>query len=151
MDTTFLYLVVWAGVFAVIFAILIKTGWIFGGGKIKSGARGSLDLNFVQGKWQEIEQLMGQGRPSAYKTAIIEADKLVDYVLRAKIGTDGTMGDRLKKSQKLFANYADYSNLWSAHKTRNMIAHEATHELLFPEVKRTISYFEKALRELKSL
>ncbi len=151
MAQSFLYLVLFAGVFAIVFAILIKKGWILGGTKSKSSARGSLDRNFVAGKWQEIEQLMSQGKPSAYKVAVMEADKLVDYVLKAKVGSDGNMGDRLKRSQKLFSNYLDYQNLWSAHKTRNLIAHEATHELLFPEVKKTIAYFEKALRDLGAL
>lgn len=151
MDTAFLYLILWAGVFAIIFAFFIKKGWIFGGGKIKTGAKSSLDLDFVSSKWQEVQQLMSQSKPSAYKVAVMEADKLVDYVLKAKVGSDGNMGDRLKKAQKLFSNYAYYQNLWSAHKTRNMIAHEAAHDLLFPEVKKTISYYEKALRELKAL
>lgn len=151
MDSAFLYLIFWAGVIAVIFAILIKKGWILGGVKIKNGSRGELDLNFVASKWQEIQQLVGQGKPSACKVAIIEADKLVDYVLKAKVGNDGSMGDRLKRAQKMFPNYSDYQNLWSAHKTRNLIAHEATHELFFPEVKKTISYFEKALHGLKAL
>ena len=151
MAQSFLYLVLFAGVFAIVFAILIKKGRIFGGTKSKSGARGSLDRSFVAGKWQEIQQLMFQGKPSAYKVAVMEADKLVDYVLKAKVGSDGTMADRLKRSQKLFSSYLDYQNLWSAHKTRNLIAHEATHELLFPEVKKTIAYFEKALRDLGAL
>ncbi|MDO8507659.1 MAG: hypothetical protein Q7S53_03780 [bacterium] len=151
MDTTFLYLTFWAAIFGVVFAILIRKGWILGGVKKKTGARGSLDLNFVSSKWQEIEQLIGQGKPSTYKVAIMEADKLVDYVLKAKVGSDGTMADRMKKAQKFFSSYSDYQNLWSAHKTRNMIAHEATHDLLFPEVKRTMTYFEKSLRDLKAL
>ena len=151
MDTAFLYLILWAGVFAVIFAIIIKKGWILGGGKIQTGTRRNLDRSFVQGKWQDIEVLMNQGKPSAYKVAVMEADKLVDYVLKARVGSDGNMSDRLKKSQKFFSNYADYQNLWSAHKTRNMIAHEAAHELLSPEVKKAIFYYEKALRDLKAL
>lgn len=151
MDQTFLYLLLFAGIISIVLVVLIKTGWLFDSGKVRTGAKGNLDTNFVASKWQEIQQLMGQGKPSAYKVAIMDADKLVDYVLKAKVGSDGNMAERLKKAQKLFSNYSDYQNLWSAHKTRNLIAHEATHELLFPEVKKTISYFEKALRELKAL
>lgn len=151
MDTTFLYLILWAAVFAVIFVLLIKKGWILAGVKTRTGTRSSLDLSFVSGKWMEIEQLMSQGKPSSYKVAVMEADKLVDYVLKAKVGSDGTMGDRMKKSQKLFSNYHDYQNLWEAHKMRNRIAHEADHEVFLVEVKKVISYFETALRGLKAL
>lgn len=151
MDTTFLYLILWALVFAVIFAFLIKKGWTLGGGSRGKTSRGKLDTNFVRNKWQEIQTLMSQGRPSAYKVAVMEADKLADYVLKAKVGNDGNMGDRLKKSQNLFSNYNDYQNLWEAHKVRNRIAHDADHELYPAEVKKTISYFEKSLRELKVL
>lgn len=151
MDTAFIYLVLWALVFAVIFAILIKKGWTLGGGKSGKNKKGSLDTSFVRSKWQEIGTLMSQGKPSAYKVAVMEADKLADYVLKAKVGSDGNMGDRLKKSQKLFSNYNDYQNLWEAHKMRNRIAHEADHELYPAEVKKVISYFEKALKDLKAL
>jgi len=151
MDMTFIYLVLWAGIFAVIFAFMIKKGWILGGGKTRPSARGSLDRNFVQGKWQEIEVLISQQKSSAYKVAVMDADKLVDYVLKAKVGSDGNMSDRMKKSQKLFSNYADYQNLWEAHKMRNSIAHDAEHEVYLVEVKKVISYFEKALRELGAL
>jgi|GEM_PF-128928 len=151
MDTTFLYLIIWAGVFAIVFAILIKKGWLFSSGKIKTGARGNLDRNFVSQKWQEIEELVNQGKPSTCKVAIMEADKLVDYVLKAKVGSSGTMADRMKKAQKLFSHYPDYDNLWKAHKVRNQIAHEADHDFFMTQSQNTISQYKKALQELKAL
>ncbi|RJO60098.1 hypothetical protein C4544_07080 [candidate division WS5 bacterium] len=148
MDTAFIYLTLWAGVFAVIFAMLIKKGWILGAG---GGAKGRVDKSFVSRKWREIETLMQQQKPSSYKVAVMDADKLVDYVLKAKVGTDGNMGERLKKAQKLFSSYSDYQNLWEAHKMRNRIAHEADHEVHFAEAKKNISYFKKALKDLGAL
>ncbi len=150
MDQAFLYLVLWVALFAGIFTILIKKKWLSGGAKTL-GPRGSLDKSFIKIKWQEIEELLDQSKPSAYKVAIIEADKLVDYVLKAKVGVNGNMGDRIKKSQKLFSNYSDYQNLWEAHKMRNRITHEADHELFLAEVKKNISYFKKALQKLRAL
>ena len=151
MDTAFIYLILWAGVFAIIFALLIKKGWILGNLKQSSGARGSLDRSFVQGKWQEIEVLMSQQKPSAYKVAILDADKLLDYVLKAKVGSDGVMKDRLVKSRKLYADYQTYRDVGSAHGYRNRVVHDERHELFPVEVKKMISYYEKALRELKAL
>ncbi|MEK7447213.1 MAG: hypothetical protein AAB632_00185 [Patescibacteria group bacterium] len=151
MDTTFLYLVLWAGVLAVIFTILIKKGWTLGGGSRGKTSKGKLDTNFVRSKWQEIEVLMSQQKPSAYKVAILDADKLLDYVLKAKVGSGGTMKDRLVKSRKLYADYQTYKNVGSAHGYRNRVVHDEQHELFPVEVKKMISYFEKALRELRAL
>ena len=148
MDTTFLYLILFVGVFAAVFAVLIKKGWIFKGFVNK---KGPLDRRMIWQKWQEAENLAKQKQPSAYKAAIVEADKLVDYVLKSKIGVNGTMADRLKKSRSCFVNYSDYDNLWKAHKVRNRIAHEAGYELLYPEVKRAMEYYEKALKELRAI
>lgn len=147
MDQTFIYLILWAGVFAVIFAMLIKKGWVLGGAR----AKGKVDKGFVSRKWQEIETLMQQQKPSSYKVAILDADKLVDYVLKARVGTDGSMGERLKRSQKLFLNYQNYNNLWEAHKMRNRVAHEADHEIHFAEAKKNIGYFKKALQDLGAM
>lgn len=149
MDQSFLILLAVAGIIAIVLIFLIKKNDFLG--RVGVGNRGSLDLNYVNQKWQEIEVLMNQGKPSAYQAAIIEADKLVDYVLENKVGTAGSMADRLKRSQKNFRNYSDYDGLWKAHKVRNGIAHQTNYEVLYPEVKRTISQYQKALKELKVL
>ena len=151
MDQAFLYLVLWALIFAVIFAILIKKGWTLGGGVSKKGKRERLDTGFVRNKWQEIQTLMNQGRPSAHKVAVMDADKLLDYVLKTKLGTNGTMKDRLIKSRNLYANYQTYKDVGFAHGYRNRVAHDERLELFPAEVKKVISYFERALRDLKAL
>ena len=57
------------------------------------------------------------------KIAIIEADKLVDNILK-KGGIKGsTLGERLRNTEKLVPREV-YSNMWEAHKVRNMIVHD---------------------------
>jgi hypothetical protein len=66
--------------------------------------------------WEDIEKM----EP---KMAIIEADKLVDVILK-KAGIAGnTMAERLRKVQKLVQRPI-YSGMWEAHKLRNHIVHE---------------------------
>jgi hypothetical protein len=77
----------------------------------------------------------------------MDADKLVEYVLRTKVGGN-SMGESLKRGKNLFRNYNDYNNLWFAHKVRNNIAHEVGHDLNSAEAKRAMEYFRKALKEL---
>lgn len=109
----------------------------------------NLDKSFVQKKWSEIEQTFSLGGPSHFKTSIVEADKLVDYVLKGKGVRGGNFGERLANSKSKFSDYSDYNNLWFAHKVRNHIAHESTYDLNSAEAKRAIEYYKKALIEMK--
>lgn len=149
MNIPVIYLIIWVVVFGGIFGFLVKKGWL---GDFKFGtAKTKLDKDLIRRRWREINDLMNQGKPSTYKVAVMDADKLVDYVLKAKVGSAGTMADRLKKSKGLFRSYYDYQNLWEAHKMRNRMVHDAEHEIYPAEVKKVISYFEKALKELQAL
>jgi hypothetical protein len=141
---------------AVLIALVVVIP-VFGSGFGKKGhvqKRGnatSLDKRFVQGKWLEIESTFSLGGASHLKNAIMDADKLVDHVLKSKGLPGQTMGERMKAAKKYFAHYADYDNLWFAHKVRNNIAHEAGHDLNTGEAKRAIEYFRKALKTLGAL
>ncbi len=137
---------------ALIVAIPILGGSFGKKGKVvKHGSGVSLDKKFVQSKWAEIETTFSLGGASHLKSAIMEADKLVDHVLKSKGLPGQSMGERLKGAKKYFAHYADYDNLWFAHKVRNNIAHEAGHDLNGGEAKRAMDYFKKALKHLGAL
>ena len=70
-------------------------------------------------KWQEIEEMDP-------KMAVIEADKLVDNVLR-RAGLQGaSMADRIRKTEKLVSRNV-YQSMWDAHKIRNGLVHEVDH------------------------
>jgi hypothetical protein len=111
----------------------------------------TMDKKFVQNKWQEIESTFALGGPSHFKSAIIEADKLIDYVLKSQGVKGETLGERLKNGRSKFEGYSDYDNLWFAHKVRNNIAHESNHELNSAEAKKAVSYYEQALKSLGAL
>lgn len=101
----------------------------------------------VPSKWADVNAMMQQGGPANYKQSIMDADKLVDGVLRARVKGE-TMGERLKNAKHLFS-YETYQGLWTAHKIRNKVAHEAEFEGLSSDARLAIEKFEKALRELK--
>lgn len=134
----------------VIFLLLVLLWFLFRNKqtpKVSTNAI-TLDKNFVQSKWLEIERTFNLGGPSHFKTSIIEADKLLDYVLKSRGVRGNNLGERLKNAKPKFSNYTDYDNLWFAHKVRNSIAHESMHDLNSAEAKRAIEYFKKALRTL---
>ncbi|PIQ78191.1 hypothetical protein COV82_01695 [Candidatus Peregrinibacteria bacterium CG11_big_fil_rev_8_21_14_0_20_46_8] len=76
--------------------------------------------------------------------SIIEADKLLAYVLRKK-GYVGTLGEMMKKARPLFS---DNNGIWRAHKLRNRIAHEVDHEVRPREAMQALSSFKRALCDL---
>ncbi len=106
-----------------------------------------MDTDFVRMKWQEIEELVKLGKPSNFARAVLEADKLLDHVLKAYRAPGMTMGDRLKSSRNRFS-YEAYDAAWKGQKVRNELVHNAQYELMDYQAKETIENFKKALSEL---
>lgn len=136
---------------AIIIALLVLLPVLTSGFGTKTPKQGhhssaNLDKRFIQEKWSGVESIFNLGGSSNLKNSIIEADKLVDFVLKAKGYPGQTMGERMKATKNLFNNYADYDNFWFAHKVRNNIVHEAAHELNIGEARRTIEYYKKVLK-----
>lgn len=104
-------------------------------------------LSIIPAKWAEVQAMMQQGGPANFRQAIMEADKLVDLALKSEVSGE-TMGDRLRNARKLFPRDT-YDKLWTAHKIRNKIAHEADFEGLSSDANLAVRNFEKALKELR--
>lgn len=107
----------------------------------------NLDRQFVQNKWQEIDELLVLGAPSNYQRAVLEADKLLDHLLKCHRAPGLTMGDRLKATQKKFSPDG-YNAAWQGHKVRNELVHNAQYELTDFMAKAAIENFKKAIGEL---
>lgn len=107
------------------------------------------EKGFAHVRWHEIREQVKRGGPAHLRQAVISADNLIDHCLRA-LGVPGeTMGERLKAVDR--SRFSDYDGLWSAHKTRNQIVHEANKELLSFEAKSALGKFERALKDLGAL
>ena len=99
------------------------------------------DLRFFKEQWAKI-----QASPDA-KHAILDADKLLNVVLRKK-SFQGGVGDQLKKAEKFFS---DVNGVWSAHKLRNRVAHELDMRVSMGDRTSALKSFEKALKDLGAL
>lgn len=108
---------------------------------------GGIDRSFINNKWQEIDQLMALGRPSNYTRAVLEADKLLDHVLKGLRAPGLTMGDRLKSSKNRFSPEG-LDAAWRGHKVRNEIVHESSYEISDFVARDAINNFKKAVGEL---
>lgn len=144
----------------VVEAILKGSWWLISlpyrllfGGKRKGGGPSTslgvkgLDKGYIRSKWQEIEQLMALGSPSNYSRAVLEADKLLDHILKGYRAPGMTMGDRLKASQNRFSKEG-YDAAWKAHKVRNELVHNSQFELMNFSAKQAIENYKKAIDEL---
>jgi len=120
---TFLEIIV-VGIFKVLWWIIALP---FKGlkGKKKSGL-GAEEKNYIAIKRQEVENFLNSESPIELKHAVMEADKLVDYILQAKNYQGETFADRLRSAES-FISKDIYNSIWTGHKVRNQIAHE--HEL----------------------
>ena len=98
----------------------------------------------VKQLWSQIEQSAKQGKMGE-KIAIIEADKLVDNVLKSMLIPGETMGERLKAAGYKYRNIRD---VWPAHRIRNRLVHETDYELRGGDTKLTLEDFRRALQVL---
>jgi hypothetical protein len=101
----------------------------------------------IKSTWQEIEKSSGMGIMGA-KLAVIEADKLLDGVLKSMLIPGETLGERLKTAQY---SYPDIKKVWPAHKLRNQLVHDATFELTQSQARRALADFKAALQTLRVL
>ncbi len=99
-------------------------------------------------RWQEIKGHLDGENPIEWKMAIIEADSLIDDIMK-KIGYQGeNLGERLKAIEA--SDFDNLNNIWEAHKVRNRLVHEPGKIVLSKEeAKDAIWKYEKALKELK--
>ena len=95
--------------------------------------------SFVRNQWRMI------GLGKNLKNDILEADKLLDFVLE-KYGYSGSLGEKLKKARQLFT---DKNGVWVAHKMRNKLAHEINFQPSEFEFRAALESFRKALLDLK--
>lgn len=101
----------------------------------------------IKETWEEIEASPEHGLMGA-KLAVIEADKLLDTVLRSMAFPGETMGERLKTAAY---KYPDITKVWPAHKLRNQLVHDSSFQLSIGQAKRAVKDFEHALKTLNVL
>jgi len=98
----------------------------------------------VRAQWQEIEKLSTSGSMGA-KMAIVEADKLLDGVLKSMMMHGSTLGERLK-----FAGYKypELRHVWPAHRLRNQIVHESTFSVSERHARSALHDYERAMKSI---
>jgi hypothetical protein len=107
----------------------------------------ALDKEKIDLRWATIEAMLDRGG-LGLRSAVLEADKLLDYVMRAQGFRGNTMAERLKHAQVQIGNR---NAVWNAHKLRNTLAHEMSADLVASQAKQAVADFKKALKDLGAL
>lgn len=134
------------GEIIIIFAIVLVLGgvllWFI---SRSGGGRKYLDVEKYRVKWLSIEQNLRPENEESYHLAILNADKLLDKALKERGFKGNTMGERMKSAQKQWSNA---NHVWTAHKLRNQIAHEADVKINLDVTRRALVAFKQGLKDL---
>lgn len=97
--------------------------------------------------WNEIEKYSRSGDLAGLKQAIINADKLLDAILKTRVSGQN-LGSRLRNAKSIFQNKKNYHNVWEAHKLRNKLVHEMGFSLSRSQAKKSLADYRRAFRDL---
>ncbi|MBI2054587.1 MAG: hypothetical protein HYT39_00595 [Candidatus Sungbacteria bacterium] len=106
----------------------------------------TLPREIVAKPWLEIQQKMTSSNPADWSIAVIQADGVLDKILKASGYIGDTMGDRLKQINSAELNAID--DVWRSHKIRNQLAHGAAGALTRQMAEEAIKGYAKAFKEL---
>lgn len=103
----------------------------------------------IYGKWNKLLERIKSGDERDLRLAIIEADGLVDEILKEHGHPGQDMGERMKSIHP--SEFENINELWEAHKIRNQLVHETDFHLQIDEYKKIISIYHRVLEELLSI
>ncbi len=101
-------------------------------------------------RWEIVQKHMASENPAEWKLAVIEADSMLEAMVK-KMGYGGsTLGESLKAVKK--SDFLTLDDAWKAHKVRNFIAHQGSSFLLSKhQAKEVIRLYEKVFKEFEMI
>jgi hypothetical protein len=129
-------------------AILIVAGLLFAVITMTKKGTSRLDIDKYRLRWLKIEQQLKRDEVTSYHITVLEADKLLDLALRERGAKGETMGERMKTMKETWSNR---NAVWSAHKLRNQIAHEADAVVSYDDARRALAGFKQGLKDLGAI
>lgn len=97
-------------------------------------------------KWQEILKKLDMPDESSWHSAIMEADKFFDSVMR-RLGYSGdNFSERLKQVHT--SEVSNLNDIWQAHRVRNSLSHDVNFTISQDDAKRAVAAYERAMKDL---
>lgn len=93
-------------------------------------------------RWQEVLDLVNSEDPKHWRLSIMEADIMLDELLKRSGFMGDTLGERLKAADP--ASFRMLDEAWEAHRVRNQVAHEGSDFILSQrEARRAVELYRK--------
>jgi hypothetical protein len=105
-----------------------------------------MKVRSYQEQWQTLQKKCAS--KDTWPEAIIDADKLLNEILRRKRYPGKTMGERLTKAQR---DITDNEGVWYGHKLRTKLEAEPKTKLKESDVKDALLGIRQALKDLGAL
>ncbi len=105
--------------------------------------------NRLRKKWSKIREKIEGNNESLYKVAIIEADNIIDDLVKRMKYEGENLEDRLSKIN--LGQIESIEELRKAHQLRNRVIHEDDFKVDKKEAKEIIGYYESFLKEFEVL
>jgi len=97
-------------------------------------------------RWLRVLELISSTSVNDWKLAIVEADAMLDTMMKDMGFVGDSLGERLKSADR--ATFKSLTAAWEAHAVRNRIAHEGSaYDLSLHEGRRIIALYESIFRE----
>jgi len=103
----------------------------------------------VSKKWEKIVKRLEQGTESEAKLAIIEADDLLNEILEKMGYSGGSLGEKLKQSERTILPNLD--EVLEARRIKSDIVYDPSFQLSFDQAKKILEIYERALSNLEAL
>lgn len=97
-------------------------------------------------RWQRIMRRLDAGNESEYKLAIIEADALLDEMLKKMRLAGETIDERLQKITPFMIPTVE--ELKTAHQVRNSIVYDPDYRISLSEARRVLLAYQKTFEDL---
>ncbi len=98
-------------------------------------------------QWAKVLKRLETGKEADYKLAVIEADSLLNDILK-KMGYKGeTMAKILEQLDATIL--PSIEQIWKVHKIRNNVVHDPDYELSLEQARKILGIYEKTFRTLE--
>jgi hypothetical protein len=108
-----------------------------------------LNTPIVSSAWSKVQGKVKESTPDSMRLAVIEADGILDEVLK-RMGLGGeTLADRLGNLKP--GQYSSLDRVWDAHRLRNNLVHTPDFQVSIAKAEEAIVAYESFLKEAKAL
>jgi len=100
-------------------------------------------------EWESILQKFNSDEEGFWKLAVIEADKLVDAVIKAHKFQGETMAERMKQISE--SHLSSIDDLWKVHRLRNHLVHTPEFHINKAQSIKAMQMYQQILKDFKAL